>query len=414
MITKKNILIFILSFTFGLNYGQKQTLDNYIKIGLQNSPALKDLKNQILSGDIDSLLVNATQKPQIDANGQIMIAPYTSNFGYDEAITNRGNYSGVVGISQNFFNRKLLNSKYESIKVRKQSLTNSTKITENDLKKTITSQYITAFSTFSEQTFIKSTIKVMEEEKELLKRLVEKGIYKLTDYLSLLIEVQSQELVMKQLSIQYYKDIRLLNGLCGINDTVVVELAIPDLKKPGNVDFIASPLFKQFRLDSIKILTEKVTIDVSYKPKINWFADMGINSSQPESIYRHLGFSAGINLNVPIYDGKQKKLNYQKLDIAEKTRFDYQEFYKSQFSQQIQQLKKEYSDNLELTEQLKKQRNTVEELINLSKTMINTGNLSIIELIITLKNIISINKDLNQLEIKNLMVLNELNYLYQK
>ena len=89
-----------------------QSLDYYINLGLQNSPLLKDYQNQISSGTIDSLLMRAYQKPQVDENSQIWYAPSNSHYGYDEAVTNGGNYSSLVGVSQYFFNRKMIDNKY--------------------------------------------------------------------------------------------------------------------------------------------------------------------------------------------------------------------------------------------------------------------------------------------------------------
>jgi hypothetical protein len=34
-------------------------------------------------------------------------------------------------------------------------------------------------------------------------------------------------------------------------------------------------------------------------------ADAGILTSNPWNFYNHFGYSAGISLNIPVYDGKQ-------------------------------------------------------------------------------------------------------------
>ena len=48
-------------------------------------------------------------------------------------------------------------------------------------------------------------------------------------------------------------------------------------------------------------------IDLSYKPKVSLYADAGYVSSLQYLPYKNFGASAGVNLTVPIYDGRQKK-----------------------------------------------------------------------------------------------------------
>ena len=150
-----------------------QTLDYFLKQGLENSPLLRDYQNQLSSSTIDSLLIKAGQEPKVDANAQVLYAPVYHNFGYDEASTNGGNYTGVVGISQNFLNQKELRNKYESVEIQKRSVSNTFKISYNDLTRIITAQYLNAFADFSDLTFNKNFLKLMEDQQAILKKLVE-------------------------------------------------------------------------------------------------------------------------------------------------------------------------------------------------------------------------------------------------
>lgn len=68
-----------------------QALDIYINAALKNSPLLFENNNQQLAGRLDSLLLLATFKPQVNQISQAMYAPTGSDWGYDDAITNGGN-----------------------------------------------------------------------------------------------------------------------------------------------------------------------------------------------------------------------------------------------------------------------------------------------------------------------------------
>ncbi|HEY4786507.1 MAG TPA: TolC family protein [Bacteroidales bacterium] len=391
-----------------------QTLDYFLKQGLENSPLLRDYQNQLSSSTIDSLLIKAGQEPKVDANAQVLYAPVYHNFGYDEASTNGGNYTGVVGISQNFLNQKELRNKYESVEIQKRSVSNTFKISYNDLTRIITAQYLNAFADFSDLTFNKNFLKLMEDQQAILKKLVESGIYKQTDYLSLLIETQTQEITLKQASSQYYKDLLLLYQLCGLNDTSHTDLATPIIHRKNLDDVAQSPLLAQFKIDSLKISNSRSAVDVLYRPKLNWFADAGLLSTSPSTLYQHFGYSAGINFSIPIYDGKQRKLQYRKLDFTEDTRSNYEHFFKKQYSQQIMQLKSDLATAEETLDQLKKQQKTAEDLMTMVKSLLNTGNISITEFINATKNYDAINRTLNQTQIKILQTINELNYWMQQ
>jgi outer membrane protein TolC len=399
--------------TFLKGHSQTQTLDYYLKQGLQNSPLLKDYQNQINTLILDSSLIRATKKPQVDARAQLLFAPSFRLWGYDEAITNGGNYTSVIEASQSFFIRKALKNKYESLNIQKNSISNTSKISRNELKRLITNQYVSAYADYNDLQFNKTFLQLMNDEEYVIKKLVENAIYKQTDYLSLLIEKQTQEILVKQLTAKYIKDILTLNQLCGSNDTSFVALSLPSIEYLKPVDLSKSPLLMQYKIDSLAIVNQRSAIDAQYQPKLNWFADAGLNTS-PIETFKHFGFSAGVNFIVPIYDGRQKRLQYQKFTFSENTRSNYETFFKNQYNQQIRQLDMDLTAAQEITAQLDKQLTTANELIILAKAQLNNGNMQIADFINALKNYHKINRDLNQSRINTLQIINELNYLRQQ
>ncbi len=393
---------------------QNQKLEFYISQGFKNSPLLQDYQNQINSASVDSLLVRASQKPQADVNAQLMYAPVFSKFGYDDALTNGGAYSSVFSVSQSFLNRQVLNNKFEGLRTQKQSHTNKRKVSENDLRRTITNQYLTSYADFSDLSFNESFLKLIVEEKELLKTMVEHGVYKQTDFLSLLIETQTQEMLVLQLNTQFKKDVRLLNQICGINDTGKYVLILPEINANAPISLFQSPLLLQYKIDSLKIVNDRWTVNLKYNAKFKWFVDAGLLSSTPQGFFNHLGFSAGLNFSIPIYDGHQRKYEVQKLDIQEDIRGSYQRFFINQYDQQLKQLNEEITSVRQLKQQLKKQAITASELITMAKSQLNVGNMPITEFINAIKNYLGINHNLNQAQIREFQLINEINYLMQK
>lgn len=390
---------------------QQRDLAFYIDQAISSSPLLKDYKYQTLSNAQDSLLVKAVQKPQVTAAGQVLIAPYNDNFGYDEAISNGQNYIAVAGVTQTIFNRNHTLNSFENINLQNKTLANEAKLTEQELKKIITDRYITTYTASIELQFGNEVFALLKEEDELLKLLAEKGIYKQSEYLSFLIEEQTQETSILQQQIEYKQDLYELNVLCGISDTVTYILSDPDIKQFKAASIENSPVYQQFKVDSLMVLNSQQAVNLSYKPAVSWFADAGVGSTDLLKTYKHFGFSFGVNFTMPIYDGKQRDKEINKLKIKDESRKSYQDFFKNQYNaKQLQIAQKIQSyDQLEIS--LKKQLSSINTLIGMNKLQLNNGELSISDYLLTIKNYIETKHQLNLLQLEKSQMINELNYI---
>jgi outer membrane protein TolC len=316
-----------------------------------------------------------------------------------------------VGVTQNILNRKDLKNRFSAVDIQRQAAANSNKITEADLKKLITVQYLAAFSDFNELNFNKSFLKLSNKEIEIVRQFVSQGLCKQTDYLSLQIETQTQEILVSQLASQYAGDMRQLNQLCGLKDSELYDIALPELQIKGSPDIYTSPLFLQYKIDSLRIENEKTAVDVKYLMKMNWFADAGFLSSTPWDFYRHFGYSAGVSLSIPIYDGHQRTHEKQKLVLEENTRSGYQNNFRNQYNQQIQQFTDELKSLRAITAQLEKQLSNSEQLVNALRSQLESGIIQMTDYINAVKNLRYINKYLSDNNIRIQQVINELNYL---
>jgi hypothetical protein len=177
---------FLILFFSGLNllaHNQIHNLDFYLKEGRQNSPLLNDYRNQINSATSDSLLIRASKKPLVAAKSQFLYSPFYKNFGYDEVITDGGNYTAVMEISQNVFNKREQINKYEAVDIQKKLINNSARISTTELNKIITDQYLTSYLSYSDYLFNNSFLELFVKENEIVKQFVKSGICKQTDYL---------------------------------------------------------------------------------------------------------------------------------------------------------------------------------------------------------------------------------------
>lgn len=389
---------------------QTNDLNYYLQQGVVNSPLLKDFQNQIKTGAYDSMLIKAANRPQVLANGQVTISPSLKGYGYDQAITNGGNYAALVTVSQPIFNKGILAPQYRNIVLQEQATGNTIQISKLDLKKNISAQYITAYATYQQLLSNKEVYRLLYSQQNLLKKLVQSGLYKETDYLNLEVALQSQEITVSQLIMQYKTDIATLNYLCGINDTAMVLLTEPDISSTRYYNQSNSVFFRQFTIDSLKIANNKSIVDARYKPSVSWFADAGLQASRPDIIYKSFGADFGLNLSIPIYDGKQRKLNYQKLKIAENTRADYASFFNHQYNQQRAMLIQQLTESENLISQIQGKLKSSQLLIDLDKKQLNVGDLRITDYILAINNYLTIKNNLDQAEISRFQIINQLNY----
>ncbi len=401
------IAIFLVPFT----WANAQSLEDYISKALEKSPLLWDLNNQLQSGRLDSLLINATYKPQVNQVSQAMYAPYSQYIGYDEAISNGGNFATLLNVAQPLFNKKIKKTQFDEISLSNQAIEVNRKITQTELKQDVTSQYLTTYADFLQIQFNQSTLTLLKEEQTLLKSLVNQGLYPQTDLMNLTLSVTAQEISIKGTFIQFKNNLALLNFICGISDTLTVKLVRPDLTIRNSFDIGSSPTIMKFRIDSLKNVNTKFMVDLNYRPKVSAFADAGFMAVAPENIPHNFGTSFGLNLTLPLYDGQQRKIQYNKTALAENSRSKYKEFYSIQYGQQINQLTEQLKLTNELISKIKNQLSEQEKLIELYKIEIEKGLVRFIDFLNIVNNYTATKNNLTLSEMNRLQIINKMNYL---
>jgi outer membrane protein TolC len=385
-------------------------LDFYLGQALQNSPLLKDYHNQVLIGEVDSQLVRASYRPQVNGNSTNIYAPSIHGWGYDQAISNGGNFTTVAAVTQTVVGRQHLDAQYETIRLQNQGRDNSAKVSEQDLKKSITAQYIITYGDLQQLTFNRDIYDLLQKESTLLKDLTEKNVYRQTDYLAFLVTLKQEALLLQELTIQYRNDHGTLNYLCGIVDTAATALRAPGIELQSLPDVTHSVFFHQFHLDSLTLRNSRSLIDFSYRPKANLYADAGYSSSLMYEPYKNFGVSFGVTLSVPIYDGHQRKMQYSKLDIAERTRSGYKDFFTRQYNQQIAQLSQQLKATEDLIGEINDQVHYSQTLIEVNGKLLETGDAKIADYILALNNYLNAKNLLTQNNITRLQIINQINY----
>ncbi len=393
-----------------VSFAQKNSLDYFVSQALVNSPLLKDFKNQQLSLSLDSQLIRAALRPQVNGIGNGLFAPVIGGWGYDEVITNKQQLTGLVQVSRSLLSNKTIASQIASLQIQSLSAANNGRITEQDLRKAVIDQYIITYGGQLQLDFTNHVSELLKKEENILKKLTQDNVYKQVDYLAFVVTLQQQLLNASQLEIQYNFDYTTLDYLAGVVDTLITPLQDPHLYATALGDFTGSVFYRQFVLDSLKLVNNKALIDLTYRPKINVFADAGYNTSFFYKPYKNIGTSIGVNVTIPIYDGKQKKLQYSKIDIQEGTRIAKRDFFIRQHHQQVLQLMQQLNATDRLIDQINKQIKYTETLITVDEKLLATGDIRLTDFILTLNNYYTAKNLVTQNYVSRLKIMNQLNY----
>ena len=389
---------------------QNNKLDFYVGQALANSPLLKDYKNQVAASYYDSLLILAAYKPQVTGNSNNSYAPVIKGWGYDNALTNGANINAVVGVNKQLMNKKTVAAQFQNIQLQNATISNTSKLTEQDLKRTIIAQYITAYGDLQQLNFTKEINSLLTKQEIVLKKMTRNNVFKQVDYLSFLVTLQQQALVVRQQQMQYKNDFALLNYLCGVTDTATVDLSDPQITSDSIPDKTQSFFFNQFKIDSLKSLNSKALLEINYRPKISLFADAGYNSSLAYKPYKNLGTSFGASVVIPIYDGKKRKMEISKINIEARNRNNYKDFFNNQYTQQIAMLTQQLHETESMISVIDEQLKYSKSLIEVNGKLMNAGEAKVTDFILALNNYITAKNLITQNRISRLQIINQLNY----
>ncbi len=407
---KRTLLAMLIGSMISISQAQQVGLQYFIDNALSNSPLLTDIRNRQRAVEIDSMKIRAGFGPQVNAVSNNYFAPVIKGWGYDEVVTDKANVSAQISVTKELISRFNRENQFRALQLKNLSLQNEQKITEQELIRNISDQYIITYGDWQNLMFNEQVIALLREEEAVLKKLTENNVYRQTDYLTFLLTVKDQEYKLASSQSQYRNDLAVLNYLCGIEDTVTVILADPGIIVASLPDVRNSVFYQSFVNDSLMYIIEDKQIDFEYKPRISLFTDAGYFSSLYYQPWKNFGVSAGISLSVPIYDGHQRQMQHSRVAISEQTLQSYKDFYMKQYNQQVSRLFAQLEDNLKLGKILIKQMEYSTALIEANHKLLETGDLQVADYVIAINNYLSVKNESVQNTIEKYILINQINY----
>jgi outer membrane protein TolC len=425
----KRIVIYLILITTDLLTinAQERDLDFYLRHAKENSPLISQARNENKLVSLDLQQMNRIlYKPEINVISGFTFSPIisrdnnTSGFrlvsegatdytGHDLALTDGGQYQALVSLRQPLLSGSKYRAYVNKADISRQINENNITLTVHELEQVVGYQYLLCIRSLKEAQNSLSLIRDLENQYTFIQKLVENGVYKLTDLMLMQIELENYNLEYKGYRVEYISNLYDLNLICGISDTLVVGLQ--DIEFKINAATAAkSGFLTGFKLDSLNILSDQAVNELKYKPQLDLFADAGLNAAYLP-YPRRLGLSAGLAFTWNIFDGHQRSIQREKSSVNLQTL----EFRKSNFM-----TRNEISRNKILN-----QINSVDERILLDEKLVvryeqltiayskelSIGEASVMDYKNLLKDIYVKKQEILQLRMEKQFLINSYNYL---
>lgn len=409
---------------FRQGYSQQLSLDYFINNALKNDPSIRQNVNQQQIYGLQSQLINAQNKsPQVNFTSDYLFAPFfgsdgkaisiTTNpspnaYGYDVGLTNGGTYATQLNVSIPLLNKKTI-SALQNQNTNQAAINANTKgQLEHDLRKNITDQYIQVFQIQQQEDYLEIIIKQIKERKATVEALVKRGLLQQSDYLLLEIEQNSRETELSQNRIAEVNAYSTLKNTAVVADTAMVRLQEPVIALQPNPHTF---YFKEkFKLDSLNLAVQQNVFNTKYLPTLTFGANGGMLASDFTNIPHNVGLEATLHLNIPIYDGRQRKINDSQNKINQQGITYARDNFTIQQKNYLQSIQKQiglFNQNVGLINQLIQKQ---ELLLQLDKEKLQNGQLSIMEYIKAITDYAAAKQSLTAAKVQILLLANQYNY----
>ena len=420
---KLALLIVLLVICNSSAYAQQLDLNYFINSALRNDPAIRQNINQQQTYSLQSQLINAQNSTQVNFTSDYIFVPYfgsdgrpisiTPNpspgaFGYDAALTNGGMYATQLNVAIPLLNKKTLSALQFQNTSQAQINSNARLQLEHDLRKTIIDAYIQVYQTQQQGEYLKLIIAQVKERKKTVEALVKRGLLQQSDYLLLEIEQNARETDLSLARIAEVSAYGTLKNTAIVTDSSMNRLIEPTITLQANPH--ALYFMQKFKLDSLNLVVQQQVFNTRYLPTLSFAGSGGMLASDFTNIPHNIGLQASLHLNVPIYDGRQRKINNAQSRISQQGLIYTRETAVIQQKNYLQTIQKQinlYNQNIELINQLLQKQDL---LLRLDKEKLQSGQLSIIEYIKSISDYAAARQSLTVAKVQVLLLANQYNY----
>jgi outer membrane protein TolC len=427
---KKLVSLFLMTAGFSVckTYGQKQ-LSDFIDQAVQHSPFLKTNTIQAEANQLDAKkAIAALKKPVIGTAFSYSLAPVYANdpsnsgfklnpektitdyYGYDLAITNGGLFRGLVTFDQPLFNKERIDAVSEQLILQNKILDNNSAISQHELEKLVTDQYIICLQDLHQEEAVRNILKIIEQQINITQKLSANGLAKQGDYKLLEIELQQQRSGIQSIKNNYKVHLLELYSICGMSDSTVVALLPANIYVTAANNGSSSGFIRQYQLDSSSLSASRKLFDMQYKPLVSLYSSAGLNTVYLPDIYKRLGWQAGIRFTQKFFDGHQRRINDERTKLLQQTTAINSDFFNKKNESRKHALLQLIRSIDEQVQSVQQQIGGYESLLSYYRKQVASGESSVIDYITILRSSASLQLNCVALQTNRLLAVNSYNY----
>ncbi|GJM35053.1 MAG: transporter [Saprospiraceae bacterium] len=364
---------------------EPMTLEGCVNYALQNNPNLQAVKMDELAGEYQIKEIKASGLPQISANGQfvdnfalpsqILPGDFFGQPGESIAVKfgTRYNMTGTVEANQLLFNKSFFTG-LKAAKVSQELYQMNTFKNKEDLIYNIAQIYLQLQITDRQKDILTANLERIDQLLEITQVQFEEGIVKKIDVDQLRVNRTNLLTEKQNAELGYSQQLNLLKFYMGMDirkDLQVAEFVEENQQYPLSDQLVLAENTNLRLLEKQQALTmlELENIRAGYYPSLSAFARYGYQSQTDKLLSSKNGEGSGfwtgswgLTLQVPIFDGFQKKNQVQqniirqdqlRLDIKQATLSSQMEFVNASDEVQLNKaLITQQKANMELAEEL--------------------------------------------------------------
>jgi outer membrane protein TolC len=419
------MILFLLSSLLSMAQHAKFSLDYYLEKAFQSSPLQLDELNQVNILDSENqYLKNVYTHAQTLLTGNYLFVPIIQKdngktsfkwnaqsandyYGYDLGVSN-GNLQCGVTWTKPLLGNNIYKAVEAQTNVQKDILKNNIRLSQHDIERNVIDQYILCMLDKNQRDFADSISTLLSTQADFITRLATVGQAKQSDIQIIKIEQHANDETKAAFAQSYHNHLMELNALCCIRDSANVKLEKINIDLKSK--FGTSQFLTKYNLDSINTIAAQRVYETRYKPQLNLFTNMGVQTTQYSSMYKNVGFSVGLSFSVLLSDGKLKRIKQQENKAALASISIYKNNLNTQNEIRLKQCSSTIKDfDLQLR-LLNTQINDYKRLLEMCQKEVRAGQLSVFDYITTLKNIISTQQQKMTVEANRQLAINAFNY----
>lgn len=394
-----------------VSYAQQRSLDWYVKQAEAHSPALAEQQNRADSLRLQRHIIRADLGlPSVSATGDYMYAPYSDQWGYDPAITDGGHYAALLNVDYPVLAGGRKKARKRIVKEGVKQVEDRAERLRHRLKKTVIDRFIQAYGDALRLQYLEKIDELLGKQQKVLRSLADKGVVKVSRFKQLEIERQGNRLALNEARSTYQRNLLQLNAQCGIADTsTAVELKKPVLM-PDSARTRQSRFMDRFKLDSLQAANRQAAYELKYQPKVSLYGNTGLNAVQFTGIENRLGYSVGLQVSVPLFDGGRKSTTRQQTKLRQQTIEAYRQRFGTERQLNLQSLQKQIDRAGRQLGQIRRQIDQYEELLSDYRAELANGLISVTDYLSVLRSYEDSLQQQKMLKVRRWKLINEYNY----